>query len=101
MPPVRLEVYVQPRASSTEVAGMHGGVVKIRVAAPAVENAANLALVEFLAERFGIPKRCVRVVAGGTGRRKILEIDGADARAIARALGLEPGHAADDAPRRP
>jgi uncharacterized protein YggU (UPF0235/DUF167 family) len=47
---VRVEVYIQPRASKTEVAGMHDGVIKIRVAAPAVENAANLALVEFVAE---------------------------------------------------
>jgi uncharacterized protein YggU (UPF0235/DUF167 family) len=44
---VRLEVYIQPRASKSEVAGMRDGVIKIRVAAPAVENAANLALMEF------------------------------------------------------
>ena len=99
MTQVRIEVYVQPRASKTELAGMHGGMVKIRVAAPAVENAANRALVEFLAERIGVPKRRVRVVAGATGRRKILEIDGADAPSIALALGLEV--ADGDAPSRP
>ena len=98
MPQVRIEVYVQPRASKTELAGLHGGTPKIRVAAPAVENAANRALVAFLAERLGVPKRSVRVVAGGTGRRKILEIDGTDARSIALALGLET--ADGGAPRR-
>ncbi len=99
MTQVRIEVYVQPRASKTELAGMHGGVVKIRVAAPAVENAANRALVEFLAERIGVSKRRVRVVAGATGRRKIIEIDGTDAGAIALALGL--GTADGSAPPRP
>jgi uncharacterized protein len=73
---VRLEVYIQPRASRSEFAGLHDGVIKIRIAAPAVENAANLALVEFLADQLGIAKRSVRVVMGGAGRRKILEIDG-------------------------
>jgi uncharacterized protein len=87
MPPVRLDVYIQPRASKTELAGMHDGVVKIRIAAPAIENAANQALVEFVAQQLGIAKRCVRVVSGGTGRRKVLEIDGVTAEVIAAALG--------------
>ncbi len=97
MPPIRLEVYVQPRASKTELAGRHGGVIKIRIAAPAVENAANRALVEFLAALIGVPRRRVRVVAGGTGRRKILEIDGVDDGALALALAPRP---ADGAARR-
>jgi uncharacterized protein len=87
MPPVRLDVYIQPRASKTELAGLHDGVVKIRIAAPAIENAANQALVEFVAQQLGIAKRCVRVVAGGTSRRKVLEIDGVTADAIAAKLG--------------
>jgi uncharacterized protein len=89
MPPVRIEVYVQPRASKTELAGMHDGVTKIRIAAPAVENAANRALVEFVAGQLGIAKRCVRVVAGGTSRRKVLEIDGVTAEVVAAALGAK------------
>jgi uncharacterized protein (TIGR00251 family) len=87
MPPVRLEVYIQPRASKTELAGMHDGVIKIRIAAPAVENAANRALIDFIAQHLGIAKRCVRVVSGGASRRKVLEIDGVTASLIAAALG--------------
>ena len=87
MPPVRLEVYIQPRASKTELAGMHDGVIKIRIAAPPIENAANQALVEFVAGQLGIAKRCVRVVTGGTSRRKVLAIDGVTADAIAATLG--------------
>jgi uncharacterized protein (TIGR00251 family) len=86
MPSVRLEVYIQPRASKTELAGMHDGLVKIRIAAPAVENTANRALIDFVAQRLGIAKRCVRIVSGGASRKKVLEIDGVGAAAIATAL---------------
>jgi uncharacterized protein (TIGR00251 family) len=87
MLPVRIEVYVQPRASKTELARLHDGRPKIRIAAPAIENAANQALVEFVAQQLGIAKRCVRVVAGGASRRKVLEIDGVTAKVVAAALG--------------
>jgi uncharacterized protein YggU (UPF0235/DUF167 family) len=66
---------------------MHDGVVKIRIAAPAIENAANRALIEFVARHLGIAKHAVRVVAGTTSRRKVLEIDGVAADVIARKLG--------------
>ncbi len=65
---------------------MHDGVIKIRIAAPAVENAANLALIEFIAQRLGVAKRCVRVMSGGGSRRKVLELDGVSAELIAAAL---------------
>ena len=87
MPTARIEVYVQPRASRTEIAGLHDGLIKIRVAAPAVENAANLALIEFVAKRLGIAKRSVRVASGASSRRKVLEIDGVSAGEIADKLG--------------
>ncbi len=86
MPTVRLEVYVQPRASKTELAGLHGGLLKIRIAAPAVENAANLALIEFVAGRLGLAKRAVRIASGATGRRKVLQIEGISAGEIADKL---------------
>jgi uncharacterized protein (TIGR00251 family) len=87
MPSIRLDVYIQPRASKTELGGIHDGMIKIRIAAPAVENAANRALIEFIAQQLGIAKRCVRIVSGGTSRKKVLEIDGMDAEVIATALG--------------
>jgi uncharacterized protein (TIGR00251 family) len=92
MPSIRLKVYIQPRASKTELAGMHDGVIKIRIAAPAVENAANRVLVEFIAQHLGIAKGRVRVVGGGTSRRKILEIDGVSVETIAATLGPHCGH---------
>ncbi len=66
---------------------MHDGVIKIRIAAPALENAANRALIDFIAQHLGVAKRCVRVVSGGASRRKVLEIDGLTADVIAAALG--------------
>ena len=81
---IRLEVYVQPRASKTEVAGMHDGRIKIRLAAPPVDGAANAELVSFVASRLGIAKSKVRVVAGEASRRKVLEIEGVDAEALTR-----------------
>jgi uncharacterized protein (TIGR00251 family) len=85
----RVEVYIQPRASKSEVAGMHDGVIKIRIAAPAVENAANLALVAFVADQLGVAKRAVRIVSGGASRRKVLEIDGVTGARIAAKLGAK------------
>ena len=72
----RLDVYVQPRASKTTVAGLHDGAIKIRLAAPPVDGAANAALVEFIASRLGIARARVRIAAGETSRRKVVEIDG-------------------------
>ena len=86
-PRVRLEVYIQPRASKSELAGLHDGVIKIRIAAPPVENAANRALIDFVALHLGIARRCVRVVSGGTSRRKVLEIDGVTAELVTATLG--------------
>jgi uncharacterized protein (TIGR00251 family) len=83
---VRINVYVQPRASKTAVAGEHDGAIRIRLAAPPVDGAANAALVEFIAERLRIAKSRVRVVAGQTSRRKVIEIDDVNLEAVNAAL---------------
>lgn len=72
-----LEVHVQPGAKRTEAAGLHGGRLKVRLAARAVEGAANEALVELLAGAFGVAKRGVRIVAGETSRQKRVSVAGA------------------------
>lgn len=82
----RIEVYVQPRAAKTELAGMHDGRIKIRLAAPPVDGAANAELTAFIAQRLGIAKSKVRVVAGATSRRKVVEVDDASGRALAERL---------------
>ena len=71
-----LEVHVQPGARRSEFAGQHGERIKIRLAAPAVENKANEALIGFLAEHYGVPKRNVRIAAGLKSRQKRVVIEG-------------------------
>jgi uncharacterized protein (TIGR00251 family) len=86
---VRIRLRVQPRASRNEVAGEHGDALRVRLTAPPVDGAANEALVRFLAERLGVTRSAVRLVAGASGRSKVVEIDGvgevqARARLVAR-----------------
>ena len=86
----RFAVHVQPRAKRTEVAGEHGAAVKIRLAAPPVDGAANDALQRFLAERLGVPRAAVRVVAGLASRDKVVEVDGFSAEEARRTLLAPP-----------
>lgn len=69
-----LTLHVQPGAKQTEAVGLHGDAMKIRLAAPAVEGAANAALIEFLAGIFGVPQRQVTLKHGIKSRRKVVEI---------------------------
>jgi hypothetical protein len=72
---VILELHVQPGASRTEFAGKHGERLKLRLAAPAHEGKANAALIEFLADYYGVPRRNVRITAGLKSRQKRVVID--------------------------
>lgn len=69
-------VHVQPRAAKTEVAGLHGDAIKIRLKAPPVEGAANDELIRFLAKKLGVPRHAVRIVSGATSRTKRVSVDG-------------------------
>lgn len=82
----RITLHIVPRAKTTEVAGLHGDAVRIRVAAPPADGAANTELVRFLAERLGVPRGKVRIVGGALGRRKVIEVDGVDGGAIRHKL---------------
>lgn len=86
MQSARVTVYVQPRAAKTETAGLHDGCIKIRIAAPPADGAANRALMEFVAQRLGIAKSRVRLIAGESSRRKVIEVDGVSQDAVAAAL---------------
>jgi uncharacterized protein (TIGR00251 family) len=92
-----ITVKVSPRAKKTAVAGvMDDGTIKIRIAAPPVDGAANKALIEFLAETLGLPKNQVDIVAGETSERKLVSLVGISPEkvdAILRGM-LDP--AADD-----
>lgn len=73
---VIFSVRVQPRASKDEIAGEMGGALKVRLRAPAVEDRANEALVEFLAELLKTSRSAVRILSGERSRTKRIEIRG-------------------------
>ena len=73
---VRVSIFVQPRASRTEVVGHHGDAIKLRVAAPPVDGEANREVVRFLSKLLGIPPGSVELLSGESGRRKVVELRG-------------------------
>jgi uncharacterized protein len=81
-----LIVHVVPRARRSEVAGRHGDALKIRIAAPPVDGAANTELVRFLAEQLGVPRSAVTVASGTSGRRKTVSVEGVTTAAAERTL---------------
>lgn len=82
LPAVVLEVEVQPRAPRTEIVGWRAGRLRVRVAAPPVEGAANRALIACLADRLDLPRRRLSLITGETARLKRLRIDGLDRQAV-------------------
>jgi hypothetical protein len=75
---VVLPVYVQPGAHGTGLAGRHGDMIKVRVAAPAERNRANGAVCHLIADELGVRPADVDVVTGQTSRRKRLRVRGVD-----------------------
>jgi uncharacterized protein (TIGR00251 family) len=73
---VIFSVRVQPRASKDEVAGVMDGALKVRLRAPALEDRANEALCEYLAELLKTPKAAVRILSGHHSRSKRVEVLG-------------------------
>lgn len=72
-------VRVVPRASRSEVAGEHNGALRIRIAAPPVEGAANRELTRVLAKTFGLPRNAVEIIAGANSKNKVVRVQGGDA----------------------
>ncbi|MBC8263994.1 MAG: YggU family protein [Anaerolineales bacterium] len=73
---VTFAVRVVPRSSKNEIVGVHGDALKVRLTAPPVEGRANEDLIAFLAQRLGVRKSEVEIVAGAASRRKMIRITG-------------------------
>ncbi|MGZ6265860.1 MAG: DUF167 domain-containing protein [Candidatus Limnocylindrales bacterium] len=74
---VRFAVRLTPRAAADRVDGVSDeGVLQVRVTAPAVEGAANAALVRLLADELDVSRSSIQMVAGATGRHKLIVVDG-------------------------
>jgi len=99
-----LRVHVVPNANSNCVVGEHGGAIKIKLRAPAVEGKANAALVRFLAEEMKLPRRAIVLQSGQRSRDKLLRIDGLSEEEVRRrwrAVSLEGGAPRGSTQRRP
>ena len=83
-----LVVRVVPGASRSALAGLGGGALRVRVAAPAVEGKANAALLAFLAGQLGLRPRALRLALGERGREKVVVIRGRTPEEVSAALGL-------------
>jgi uncharacterized protein (TIGR00251 family) len=79
-----LSLHIQPGAKKSEVAGLHGAALKIRLAAPPVDGKANAALLAFVAKQLNLPKSAVSLKSGQTSRQKVVRVEGADEARLAQ-----------------
>ncbi len=79
-----VDIQVVPRASRTVVGGMTGDRLRVAVSAPPVDGAANAAVIQALADAFGVPRRAIEILRGETGRRKTVRITGGSAETLER-----------------
>ena len=90
-----LDVSVVPGAKRSELAGLHDGALRIKLAAPPVDGKANAALEKLLAQWLDLPQRDVQLLRGQTSRRKALRIE-ANAQAVEKAIAARlPAHGDD------
>ncbi len=83
---VTLRLHIQPGAKKTEVAGLHGEALKIRLAAAPVDGKANACLIAFLAGQLGVAKAAISLLSGHTSRAKRVRIDGIDSALVRRSF---------------
>ncbi len=76
---VSFQVRVVPRANKSEIVGVEGDALKVRLKAPPVEGKANDALVKFLAERLAVSKSQIEILSGHTSRTKVVRVRGIQA----------------------
>jgi uncharacterized protein YggU (UPF0235/DUF167 family) len=92
---MRLAVRLTPRGGREAIDGwaVDGDgrpYLKVRVAAPPVEGAANTALIAFLAKALGVSRSSLTIASGAGARLKLIDIDGCDPLSLARVLGAPP-----------
>jgi uncharacterized protein (TIGR00251 family) len=98
MPPLQIQegrdgvvftAKIVPGSSRTAVAGLLGGMVKVKVAAPPEKGKANQALVAFLADCLGVKKNDIAILSGQTNPVKQVQVTGISAQALVERLGLQ------------
>ena len=82
----RIKVKVLPRSSKNQIIGQEGDLFKVKLTSPPVEGKANKALIEFLAEKLGIPKSHMQIKSGKSSKLKSILIHGLTLEEITQAL---------------
>jgi len=82
-----VDIQVVPRASRAAVGPAVGDRLRVAVTAPPVDGAANAAVIDALAEAFGVKRAAVTILRGLTGKRKTVRVAGATRAALERMLG--------------
>lgn len=85
---VEIAVRAQPRAGRSEVVGPHGDYLKVRLAAPPVEGAANAELIKLLAKTFRVSRSAVTIARGENARIKAVRVEGVSVERAREVLGL-------------
>ena len=85
---LEIAIHAQPRASRSEVVSLHGDSLKVRLAAPPVEGAANAELIRVVAKVLGVPKTLVDVIRRRSGRSKVVRVAGLTVEDARARLGL-------------
>jgi len=83
-----LSLYVQPRSSRNELAGLHDDALKLRLTTPPVDGKANMAVIAFLAKLLKIPKSAILIRSGLQSRSKKLLMTGLDEYYVRRLLAI-------------
>jgi len=82
-------VRIVPRASRSELAGEYNGALRIRIAAPPVEGAANRELIRLLAKMFKLPQNSIDIISGAGSKNKVVRIAGADSARLEQLIRLK------------
>jgi uncharacterized protein len=82
-------VRIVPRASRSEITGEYNGALRIRIAAPPVDGAANRELIRLLARVFKLPQSAVEIVSGAGSKTKIVRLAGADSARLEQLILLK------------
>jgi uncharacterized protein (TIGR00251 family) len=72
---VRLSVRITPNAKKSEVQGVHEDALKIKLQAQPIEGKANEALIRFIADKLGLPRRAITITHGHLNKHKLLEVE--------------------------
>lgn len=84
-------VRVVPRASKSGIVGEHDGTLKVRIAAPPVDGAANEELIKLIAKKLGVAKSAVEIVSGQTSKLKQVRVSGITGDKLARFCNPKSG----------